>query len=125
MHWLLTMKAESKELYDAERELIRAKGRSAIRRAMHLLAIEKNIVRNSKEHNYVHSVAEQKAFAVIRKEVEKEKQRAIKASKANNDSNKDNNMYEKEKKEGSEKVDSSGGEESSSDSLDSSCTGRS
>ena len=114
MHWLLTRKAESKELCDAERELIRAKGHSAIRRAMHLLAIEKNIVPNSKEHNYVHNVAEQKAFAVIRKEVENEKQRAIKASKANDDSNKDDNMDEKEEEAGSEKVDSSGVEESSS-----------
>ena len=108
------MKAESKELYDAERKLIRAKGHSAIKRAMNLLAIEKNIIRNSKELNYFHSVAKQKAFAVIRKEVEKEQQRAIKASKANDDSDKDDNMDEKEEEEGSEKVDSSGVKESSS-----------
>ena len=114
MHWLLTRKAESKKLYDAERELIRAKGRSAIRRAMHLLAIEKNIVPNYKEHNYVHSAAKQKAFAVIRKEVEKEQQKPIKASKANEDRDKDNNMDEKEEEEGREKGDSSSINESSS-----------
>ena len=50
----------------------------------------------------------------MKKDVEKEEQRAIRESKANKNSDNDDNMDEKEEEEGSEEVDSSVGEESSS-----------
>ena len=55
MHGILSKKADSLELYKNERKLTRAKGCSALDRAMHLLAIEQNIVPNTRDHNFAHS----------------------------------------------------------------------
>ena len=88
MHRLLTWKAESKELNQAELKLIKSKGRFAKTRAMSLLASEKNVARGSKELYYLHNVAIQEANRVDLMEAQQEE-------------------------EGSENVDSSGEEEDS------------
>ena len=104
---------------------IMAKSRSAVDRAMQLLAIEQSIEPQTTAFIKAHSVAEQKAYALIQNDVQMEKFRAIRESKAKDNSNKndrerkekDNSnkndyMDEIEEKEGSEEVDSSGGKES-------------
>ena len=65
MHWLLTEEAKSKELNDDERKLIKSKGESAKTKGMNLLAKEKNISRESKEHIYLHMAAQQEAMIGI------------------------------------------------------------
>ena len=112
MHWILAQKAKSQVLDENQRAITRAKARSAVDRAMELLAIELSIEPNTKEHTIANSLAERKAFAIIKARVEREQSRAIKKSKANDKSNKDDNMDDKEEEEGSEEMDSSGGKES-------------
>ena len=112
MHWILTQKAKSQELDENQRKIASAKARSAVDRAMELLNIELSIEPNTKEHTIANSLAERKAFAIIKARVEREQSRAIKKSKANDKSNKDDNMDDKEEEEGSEEMDSSGGKES-------------
>ena len=112
MHWILAQKAKSQVLDENQRKIASAKARSAVDRAMELLNIELSIEPNTKEHTIANSLAERKAFAIIKAHVEREQSRAIKESKANDKSNKDDNMDDKEEEEGSEEMDSSGGKES-------------
>ena len=92
----------------------------SVSRNQGIFNIELSIEPGTKEHMLADSLAQRKAFAIIKADVEKEELRAIRERKANDNSDKDDNMDEKEEEEGSEKEDSSGGEESASDSSDSS-----
>ena len=102
MSWILTRKADSLELDKHQREITRAKAKSARNRPLHLLAIEQNIEPNTKELTIAHSRAKRKAVVIIQADVKREQLRAIRKSKANDNSDEDNNMDEKEEEEGSE-----------------------
>ena len=79
-------------LHANEREIIRAKSRSALDRAKDLLAIEQSIVPHSKDHNFANILSSRTANAIMKKEVLNEQKRAIRESKANNNRDKDNIM---------------------------------
>ena len=112
MHWILSQKAKSLELDTYQRNIIMAKARSAIDKAEDLVSNEQSIEHNTLAHISANSVAQRKAFAIIKDDVEREISRSIRESKANDNSNKDDNMDDNEEEEGSEEMDSSGGEES-------------
>ena len=111
MSWILAQKAESLELDKYQREITRAKARSARDRAMRLLAIELSIRPDTIEHVVANCLAQQKALFSIKADVEREELRAIRAfmeSIADASSNKDDNIDGKEEEDGNEEVDSSG-----------------
>ena len=111
MHWLLSRKANSTELFEYERELIMAKANSALDRAKNVLTIEQSI--EPKDLSFAHSLSSRTAYAIMKREVEKEEQRTIRESKANNNRDKVDHMDAQQEEMGSEKVDSSGKEEDS------------
>ena len=79
MSWILAQKAESLELDKNQREITRAKARSAVDRAMRLLAIELRIEPDTIKHVVANSLAQRKAVYSIKADVEREELRAIRA----------------------------------------------
>ena len=80
MSWILAQKAESLELDKYQHKIIRAKARSAVDRAMRLLAIELSIGPDTIEHVVANSLAQRKALSSIKADVEREELRAIRES---------------------------------------------
>ena len=80
MSWILAQKAKSLELDKNQREITRAKARSAVDRAMRLLAIELRIEPDTIKHVVANSLAQRKAVYSIKADVEREELRAIRAT---------------------------------------------
>jgi hypothetical protein len=69
LFWMLTQKAKNAELGTGHQAMINKKACTAVDKAMHLLAMELNLVKHMLEHVVSHSVAKRRVIVIIQSEV--------------------------------------------------------